>query len=140
MIYYVSATTHTSGCGSKEHPFKTINEAASIAQAGDEILVAPGIYREYVNPVNGGTDDRSRITYRSTEPLGAVITGSEIVKDWKLYKDTVWVAEISNGLFGDYNPYTTKIEGDWHYNPNPVHTGEVYLNGRAMYEVFSIMR
>lgn len=138
MIYYVSATTPNSGCGSKEYPFKTINEAASVACAGDEILVAPGIYREYVNPVNGGSDDRNRITYRSTEPLGAVIKGSEIVKDWKLYKDTVWVAEISNGLFGDFNPYTTKIEGDWHYNPNPIHTGEVYLNGRAMYEVFSI--
>ena len=38
------------------------------------MLVAPGIYREYVNPVNAGRED-ARIVYRSTEPLGAVITG-----------------------------------------------------------------
>ena len=38
----------------KESPFKCINDAAQIAQPGDEILVEPGIYREYVDPRNGG--------------------------------------------------------------------------------------
>ncbi len=138
MRYYVSASARISGCGSEKYPFQTISEAAAIAQPGDEVLVFPGIYREYVNPACGGMDDRNRITYRSVEPLKAVITGAEVIKGWEPFHDQVWVVSVPNGLFGNYNPYTTKIEGDWHYNPNPVHTGEVYLNGQAMYEAFSI--
>ena len=75
MKIYVDAKASRQGNGSKEMPFKHINDAAQVAVAGDEVLVAPGIYREYVNPQNAGTEE-SRITYRSTEPLGAVITGA----------------------------------------------------------------
>ena len=53
------------------------------------MLVAPGIYREYVDPVNAGTQE-NRITYRSTQPLGAVITGAEQVKGWKKYEGTTY--------------------------------------------------
>lgn len=138
MIYYVSAEAKRGGSGSKEKPFQTITEAANIARPGDEVLVAPEVYREYVNPVNGGTDDDHRITYRSLVPLGAVITGAEPVKNWVQYEGNVWRSRIPNGIFGSYNPYTTIIKGDWYSAPDPVHTGEVYLNGKSMYEVFSI--
>ena len=84
MTIYVNAAAGHDGNGTKEMPFRHINDAAKIAVPGDEILVAPGTYREYVDPVNGGTED-ARITYRSTEPLGAVITGAEPVKDWEQY-------------------------------------------------------
>ena len=133
MIYYVSARAARSGNGTQNSPFKTINEAAQTAAAGDEVVVAPGIYREYVNPKNGGTEQLP-IVYRSEEPGQAVITGAEQVKNWKLYEGTVWVARIPNGIFGDYNPYTTLISGDWYYSEIPLHTGEVYLNGKSMYE------
>ena len=53
MIYHVSARAGRGGDGTREKPFQTITEAAKIACAGDEVLVAPGVYREYVNPVNG---------------------------------------------------------------------------------------
>ena len=78
MIYYVDINAGREGNGSREMPFRRINDAAKIAKPGDEVLVAPGIYREYVNPVNAGTED-ARITYRSTEMKGAVITGAEEV-------------------------------------------------------------
>ena len=55
MIYHVSARAGRGGDGTREKPFQTITEAAKIACAGDEVLVAPGVYREYVNPVNGGS-------------------------------------------------------------------------------------
>ena len=138
MIYYVAANASRNGCGTKEKPFQTISEAAGIACAGDEVLVAPGIYREYVNPKNGGTDENSRIIYRSEEPLAAVITGAEPVKNWTQYQGDVWMARIPNGLFGSYNPYTTVIAGDWYRAMEPVHTGEVYINGKSMYETFSL--
>ena len=76
MIIYVNANAGLDGNGTKERPFKRINEAAKIARPGDTVLVAPGMYREYVNPVNAGTED-ARIVYRSEEPLGAVISGAE---------------------------------------------------------------
>ncbi len=56
MIYYVSAAALRPGDGSEARLFQTIQEAADIAQSGDEILVAPGVYREHVNPVCGGGD------------------------------------------------------------------------------------
>ena len=80
MKIYVDAHAGRSGNGSREMPFKHINDAAQAARPGDEVLVAPGVYREYVNPRNAGTEE-ARITYASTEPLGAVITGAEEVKD-----------------------------------------------------------
>ena len=138
MIYYVSADTVRSGSGTRENPFQTISEAAKIACAGDEIIVSPGIYRESVNPANGGTDDAHRIIYRSEIPLAAVITGAEEIKSWNHYKENVWVIRIPNGIFGSYNPYTTVIAGDWYHSTDPMHTGEVYLNGKSMYEAFSL--
>ncbi len=137
MIYYVAADAFRNGDGSKERPFSTINEAAQIACPGDEVLVAPGLYREYVNPKYAGRED-ARITYRSIEPLGAVISGSEVVNNWEPFDGNVWTAAVPNSVFGDYNPYTTIVEGDWYNAPKPVHTGMVYLNGKGLYEAFSV--
>ena len=61
MKIYVDASARCDGNGSEFRPFKRINEAAKIAVAGDEVLVKPGIYREYVNPVNSGTKEARRI-------------------------------------------------------------------------------
>ena len=108
-----------------------------IARSGDEVLVAPGVYREYVDPANAGCED-ARIVYRSVEPGKAVITGAEIVDNWEHLEGDVWTARVSNGLFGDYNPYTTLVSGDWFIASYTAHTGEVYLNGKSMYEVTSL--
>ena len=133
MKIYVDQNAARSGNGSREMPFRRINDAAQAARPGDEVLVAPGVYREYVNPRYAGTED-ARITYRSTTPLGAVITGAEAVKDWKPYQGTVWVCRIDNSIFGNYNPYTTYVYGDWYFAGRSRHTGAVYLNDRMMYE------
>ncbi|MCR4895187.1 MAG: right-handed parallel beta-helix repeat-containing protein [Lachnospiraceae bacterium] len=137
MIYYVNGNAEKNGNGSKERPFRTISEAAKLAVAGDEVLVAPGVYREQVVPRHGGCED-ARITYRSEEPLAAVITGAEEVKTWTKYKGKVWVVRIDNGVFGSYNPYTTRVYGDWYFARNIRHTGSVYLNDLAMYEADSL--
>ena len=51
MIYYVSASAYRDGDGSQARPFKRINDAARIAMPGDEVLVGPGVYHEYVERV-----------------------------------------------------------------------------------------
>ncbi len=137
MIYYVNAKASRDGNGSKETPFRFINDAAKAARPGDQVLVAPGVYREYVNPVNAGTEEQ-RIEYRSTEPLGAVITGAELLTGWKKVKGTTWTARVHNSVFGAYNPYTTQVCGDWYFSPIVRHTGAVFLNDLMMYETSSL--
>ncbi len=137
MKIYVNVNAGYDGNGTKEMPFRRINEAAKAAKPGDEVLVAPGIYREYVNPINAGTED-ARITYRSVEPLGAVITGAEQIKNWTQYNGNVWVCRVNNSIFGDYNPYTTFVYGDWYFAKADKHTGCVYLNNKAMYETATL--
>ena len=97
-------------------------------------MVGPGLYREYVDPVNAGNPE-ARIVYRSIEKGAAIISGAEQVKNWKPYGENIWTARIPNGLFGTYNPYTTLVRGDWFIATYIAHTGEVYLNGKSMYEV-----
>lgn len=133
MQIYVAADAPRGGDGTSERPLQSLAQAARLAAAGDEVIVAPGIYREYVDPVNAGTPDQ-RIIYRSAVKNGAVITGAEPVKNWVHWKKDVWMVRIPNGLFGDYNPYTTYVRGDWYNAIQPVHTGEIYLGDKSFYE------
>ncbi len=137
MIYHVNAMAGRDGNGTKEMPFRRIDDAARVAVAGDEVLVAPGVYREYVNPRNAGRED-ARITYRSEVPLGAVITGAELMTGWRPYRGDVWVNRVDNGAFGDYNPYTTRVCGDWYFAPAVRHTGSVFFDDRMLYEADSL--
>lgn len=137
MKYYVSANAQITGNGTKEKPFITIQEAAQAAVAGDEVIVAPGIYREAVNPLHAGRED-ARILYKSEEKGKAVITGAESVTEWDSLGDGVWKCAVPNSMFGDYNPFTTLVSGDWYIASFIAHTGEVYLNDKAMYEVDSL--
>ncbi len=137
MIYYVDANSFRDGDGSAERPFKCINDAAGKAAAGDEVIVRPGVYREHVCPRHAGTEEK-RIVYRSEVPLGAVITGAEILKGWKKHKGNVWTVRVANSVFGAYNPYTTLVCGDWYFSDKKRHTGSVYLNDSMMYECDSL--
>ena len=137
MIYYVNASSERNGDGSKQRPFKHIDDAARIAVAGDEVIVAPGIYREKVTPRNAGRED-ARIVYRSEEPLGAVITGAEPLAGWQKRDDGLWVNRVRNSMFGSYNPYTEMVCGDWYFAPTVRHTGSIFLDDRMMYETVSL--
>ena len=137
MKIYVDASAAENGDGSRCFPYRTISEAAKSASPGDEVIVAPGIYREYVDPARGGNEN-ARIVYRSAEKGKAHITGSEPAGSWIRTEGNVWMTRISNSMFGDYNPFTTLISGDWFMAQKaPSHTGTVYLNDKSMYEVFS---
>lgn len=137
MNYYVSASALRGGDGSAERPFCKINDAALIAMPGDEVIVAPGIYREWVAPAHAGTLE-ARIAYRSAVPRAAVITGAEQISDWDDVGGGIWRTKIDNRVFGTFNPYTELIKGDWYFSAPGYHTGEVFYNGNAMYEVLSM--
>lgn len=137
-LYVDIKALNNSGDGTREKPFGTISEAAAIAMPGDTVHVAPGVYREYVSPKNGGTED-ARITYVSDEPLGATITGAERIINWEQYEGGIWVAKVDNSIFDpDYNPYTTYVYGDWYFAKREKHVGCVYINDRRLYEAASV--
>ncbi len=137
MKYFVDAAANAGGDGSENKPFNKIQQAADIAVAGDEVIVKPGLYREYVNPKNGGEEGK-QIVYRSEKPRTAHITGAEAITNWTKVEGSVYTARVSNKIFGDYNPYTTLVSGDWFIAYFIAHTGDVYLNGKSMYEVQSL--
>lgn len=56
-----AATLVVDQSGKEPGAFRTINEAAEKAGAGDTVLVYPGVYREHVAPVRGGIIDLRRM-------------------------------------------------------------------------------
>ncbi|MDR2379614.1 MAG: right-handed parallel beta-helix repeat-containing protein, partial [Bifidobacteriaceae bacterium] len=152
--YHVAKFGSDRASGGAADPFLTINQAARVAAAGDEVVVHEGVYREWVKPRRGGSGDARRITYRAAEGQHVAIKGSEQVVGWvRQTPDAVgaptsdraggvWVAKLPNSLFGDFNPYAERLRGDWLVRPvgaeAPKHLGDVYLNGRSFFEVGSV--
>ena len=133
--YHVSINGDDANDGSAGKSFKTISAAAKLAQSGDTVTVHAGTYRERVAPPRGGESDVNRITYRAAPGEKVVITGSEPIQGWEKVSGDTWKVTIPNSFFGDYNPYSTLIKGDW-FSPEgrQHHTGSVYLNGDWRWE------
>ncbi len=127
--YHVSVKGDDTNKGTAKAPFKTISRAAEIAQPGDFITVHKGTYRERVNPPRGGQSDHKRIVYQVVPGDKVIIKGSEVIKGWQKVANDTWKVVIPNSFFGDFNPYSDLINGDW-FNPKKRqhHTGAVYLD------------
>lgn len=140
-VFHVAITGSDSSDGSEARPLRTIDRAAGLARAGDTVVVHEGEYREWVRPRRGGLSDTRRITYRAAAGEHVVIKGSEPVRDWQQVEGPVWTASVPNSVFGAFNPFAEEIDGDWIVHPakdSPrKHLGDVYLNGRSLYEVLS---
>ena len=131
---HVSKEGNDSAVGDHSHPYLTISKAASVAQAGDTIIVHAGTYREWVKPLRGGISDSKRITYRAAPDEEVLIKGSERIVSWKRQAGGVWEVKLPNTFFGKYNPYGLKVSGGWLNYGKWHHRGDVYLNGEAFYE------
>jgi hypothetical protein len=137
--YHVSVDGNDAGSGSEAAPFKTIGRAAEVAYPGDVITVHAGTYRELVNPPRGGESDERRIVYRAAAGERVEIKGSERIVNWQKDEGEVWKIVLPNSFFGDYNPYKDLIHGDWFdRRGRDHHTGEVFLNGKSLYEADSL--
>ena len=136
--YHVAKTGSDSNPGTMDSPFLTIQKAASVARSGDVVTVHAGIYREWVNPINGGADVRSRIVYQAADGEEVWIKGSEQITNWvrESKKSDIWKVTLPNSYFGDFNPYSEILDGDWLYVTQPYITlGEVYLNNKSLYQI-----
>jgi hypothetical protein len=132
--FHVSPMGNNGNDGSPAHPFQTIAAAALKAMPGDTVLVHAGTYRERVDPPRGGEAGKP-ITYAAAPGEKVVITGSEAVKGWEKVSGDTWKVVIPSKSFGNFNPYSDRIRGDWFDPKGRVHhTGCVYLNGDWMIE------
>jgi len=116
---YVDCAAPAGGDGSKEKPFKKIQDAADIAGPGTHVWIASGEYHEWVHPEQGGTDPENMIVYEAVETGKAVIKASEVVTDfevskgWRLggFEDAgdpavkIYKHRLSPDMFRGYNPF-----------------------------------
>ena len=138
-VYHVSIHGNDTNDGSESQPFKTISAAARLAQPGEVVTVHEGVYRERINPPRGGESDTNRIVYQAAPGEKVEIKGSEVVKNWEKVGNETWKVILPNSFFGNFNPYSDLIHGDW-FNPQERqhHTGAVYLNGEWLNEATSL--
>jgi parallel beta-helix repeat protein len=78
--YYVATNGNDNNGGTIDLPFLTINKAASVAQAGDVVIIKSGTYIQSssIKPVNSGTSE-SPITYRAEVAGQTIIDGQSTV-------------------------------------------------------------
>lgn len=138
--YHVSPHGNDAAKGTIEAPFRTINHAAQLALAGDTVTVHNGVYREWINPLNGGEREEKRILYRVAEGEKAEVKGSELVSGWTREKKNkqVWKVVLPNSFFGSHNPFNERLYGDWLWSDKIHHTADVYLNDVSLYEAYSL--
>lgn len=124
--YYVDASCKNSGNGSEALPFKTIQEAADIAKAGDRVLISDGLYRETVTPKNSG-DATNPIIFEAKDGDNVTVSAFDEIRGFKLYYDGVYVAKLPVELdFGsDFVMYNgdVLVEGR---QPNSHTSGKIY--------------
>jgi len=137
--FHVTTSGLDTNSGTRATPLRTIQRAADLAQPGDIITVHAGTYREHINPPRGGQSASQRIVYQAAAGEKVEIKGSEVIKGWEKSQDDVWKAAIPNTFFGNFNPYSDLIHGDWFSPGNRKHhTGAVYLNGEALFEAATL--
>ena len=67
--------------------FRSINDAAQIAKAGDLVLIHDGVYRESVRVQNSGTA-RQPIRFESAPGARVVVSGADRLDAWEKVADT----------------------------------------------------
>ena len=91
--YFVSTSGSDDAAGSQETPFRTIQRAADVMQAGDTCFVHEGTYRETVQPANAGQTDNP-ITFRAVEGESVVVSGADPIENWTAASDGRYSAPV----------------------------------------------
>jgi hypothetical protein len=90
---YVATDGDDTAAGSILTPFRTIQKAAELAQAGDVICVREGIYQEFnIEFINSGTSTQP-ITLKNYPGESPVMDGGDLLDDWQEYGDGVFYTE-----------------------------------------------
>jgi parallel beta-helix repeat protein len=84
--YYVAPTGSDANPGTSASPFRTIQRAADVAEAGDVILVRNGVYTGSSSTVvairRGGSASGGYVTFRAENRGGAKLDGRDNTSEW----------------------------------------------------------
>ena len=132
--FHVAPSGNDGNDGSAQRPFRTVQRGAVAAQSGDVVTVHAGMYRERVHPPNGG------VTFQVAAGDNATISGAEPASGgWTHVAADTWRLDLPNAYFGNFNPYTDRIRGDWFDDEGLVHhSGAVYLQDLWLKEAASL--
>ncbi len=116
--YYVSPTGSNGNAGTLAQPFQSIQQAANVAQAGDNVYIRGGTYRETVAVKSSGTA-AAPINFLPYAGEQVTVTGLDALgSSWSQYSGPIYntqsAASISQVFYGG-KPLT---EARW---PNPVY-------------------
>jgi hypothetical protein len=121
--FYVAPNGSDSNNGSFEAPWKTVQKAASQAQAGDSIIIRAGTYRETVAPSASGNPGNA-ITFQSYQGEIVTISGCEVAEgSWSQYKGNIYRKNITLPL----NGYNSHIK-----DSTTLLANQIFVNGKAM--------
>lgn len=114
----VDASAAEGGDGSASKPFRTINEAAAIATPGTRVRIHAGIYRETVQPAQGGESPEKMISYEAYGDGEVSIRASVVATEfypsteWSLFRGrasvgdpVIWGTKLNPHDFMGYNPF-----------------------------------
>jgi len=118
-IYVATSGNDTTGTGAVGAPFRTIQKAANVAVAGDNVLIRAGTYRESVTPPTNGSSG-APITFKNYPGETPVISGADVLTSW---------TSVGNGVF--------RAPMSWNYNYELVSdtsfsSNQVFLDGRML--------
>jgi hypothetical protein len=138
FVRQADADASNTADGSSEHPFRTINAAAQVAQPGDVVTVGAGIYHEWVSPARSGSA-AAPILYRSVPEHAAVVRGTDVFDAaWQPAPDApgCFVAPLPQKAFVFGNPFwrpteTAKKQPQWVYKADAL----VFLKDQPLTQV-----
>lgn len=142
--------------GTEDAPFRSISRAASVLVPGEKVVIHEGVYRETVVPHRGGRAPDAMIAYEAAPGERVVVTATEPwfpepkqSTGFAIPNPTgsVWMADLPEGLFGDYNPFLArnvyaesviygKLDDPEWVKRLLLRRGTVYLDGRPLRQVF----
>ena len=106
--FYVAPTGKNSNVGTLAAPFKTIQAAVDKAQAGDNVIVRAGVYRESVVAPRSGMPGKP-ITFKTFAKERVVISGTEIVSGWKASGGKIYSAPMAADFYKSRVNYANQI-------------------------------
>jgi parallel beta-helix repeat protein len=124
--------------GSALTPFATIARGVKSLVPGDVVLIKAGTYRESASmEANGTAQQPITIAAAPGDEGKVIITGSDLIKDWKKLSPVVYTIPwtlamdchypdswIQKTAVGDYGPYSKRCE-------------MVFINGQSIQEVLA---
>jgi hypothetical protein len=95
--YYVATNGSDSNAGTDvDHPFLTIGKAASVAGAGDTVVIRAGVYRETVTLASSGSA-ASPITFQSYPGETVTVSGADVIaaQAWTVHSGNIYQAPMA---------------------------------------------